>query len=322
MHQPVLYEAILSALSVRTDGIYLDATFGRGGHARGILQLLGDNGRLLACDRDTQALDYASEQELFQEPKCQLFHSDFAQMPDIVKRLGLMGRINGILLDLGVSSPQLDNPERGFSFQQDGPLDMRMDSGQPLDAAKWLSQAEETEISEVLWRYGEERYSRRIAKAIVSAREQEPIVTTAQLVALIEGAMPRRDKHKHPATRSFQAIRLYINDELGQLERFLAQTLGLLAPGGRLAVISFHSLEDRIVKQWMRDQASPPQMPSKLPVREDEFSPALRIITRKPRVADEREICHNPRARSAKLRVAEKSNDQPGSSACLQGQQA
>jgi 16S rRNA (cytosine1402-N4)-methyltransferase len=311
MHKPVLYHQVLEALQIKPAGVYLDGTFGRGGHAQGVLQALGPEGRLLACDRDPEAIAYAQKAPSFQDPRFHIAHSAFAEVTQVVESEGLAGRLDGILLDLGVSSPQLDDIERGFSFQGDGPLDMRMDLQQSLDASAWLAKASEAEISEVLWRYGEERYARRIARAIVDQRALQPLTRTQQLVSLIEQASPRRERHKHPATRSFQAIRMKVNDELGQLQDFLNQALQMLAPGGRLVVISFHSLEDRLVKQWMRAQAKPRPTPSKLPVRAQDNKPSMHILTRKPLVAEAEEICHNPRSRSAKLRVAEKCNDNP-----------
>lgn len=313
MHKPVLYQQALNELNIKSDGIYFDGTFGRGGHAMAILKHLSDQGQLLACDRDQAAIEFAQTQACFKTAKFKLYHHSFAQMVAKLKAEGLAGKIDGIFLDLGVSSPQLDDAHRGFSFQMDGPLDMRMDKQQKVDAASWLAQATEQEIAEVLWQYGEERFSKRIARAIVTSRVQAPLTTTSQLVKLIENVCPKYDKHKHPATRSFQAIRIKVNDELGQLTDFLDQALDLLAPGGRLVIISFHSLEDRIVKQWMRTQVNPNPTPGKLPVRASENQARINIITRKPIVADAAEICHNPRSRSAKMRVAEKCHDQRSS---------
>jgi len=232
-------------------------------------------------------------------------------MSEHIEALGLMGKIDGILLDLGVSSPQLDQAARGFSFSQSGPLDMRMDQSRGESAAEWLASASEQTIAHVLRRLGEERFARRIARAIVAQNQSKPLTTTQDLVDLITRACPFKDKHKHPATRSFQAIRMHINDEIGQLEGFLDSVPELLSPNGRLAIMSFHSGEDRIVKQWMRLQTQAPAHPHKLPLKANNIMPDMHLITRKPQVANQDEICHNPRSRSAKLRVIEKAIAKP-----------
>ncbi len=239
----------LEGLAVRPDGFYVDCTFGRGGHSRAILRRLGSSGRLLALDKDPAALVSVEAKMLLKEPRFTLAHGSFAGLAGQVAHRAMLGKVSGVLMDLGVSSPQLDEAERGFSFLRDGPLDMRMDTSQGPTAAQWLEQIEEDELVRVLKMYGEERFARRIARAIVAAR---PVETTRQLAALVEKAVPVKEKHKHPATRSFQAIRIAVNHELDELEQGLAQAMEVLAPGGRLVVISFHSLEDRIVKHFIR----------------------------------------------------------------------
>jgi 16S rRNA (cytosine1402-N4)-methyltransferase len=229
----------------------------------------------------------------------------FGNLGNVVSELGWQGQVDGLLLDLGVSSPQLDDATRGFSFLKQGPLDMRMNPRQGVSAAEWLAGASDKDIADVLWKYGEERYSRRIARALVKARSEAPIITTTQLAELIAGAVPRRDPNKHPATRTFQALRIFINGELDDLEAVLPQAVDALAPGGRLAVISFHSLEDRIVKRFIRDQQRGPQLPPGLPVLPEAFAPRLKAVGKHVR-ADEAEVQRNPRARSAVLRVAER----------------
>lgn len=304
MHQPVLYDEVLSALAIKPDGLYLDATFGRGGHARGVMARLGDAGHLMVIDRDLEAIQVANKMASEFPGRMTVYHGDFAgvmqhQLQDFHQR------VDGILLDLGVSSPQLDQASRGFSFSQDGPLDMRMNQEDSQDAAMWLAQASSDEISRVLWEYGEERYAKRIARAIVEKRDMTPLTTTKDLVDLIVAATPRPDPHKHPATRTFQAIRCHINDEFEQVHQALHASDQLLAPGGRLSVITFHSIEDRICKHWMKDQVTD-HSPSKLPIQAAEIVHRYQLVTRKPVLASEKEIDHNPRARSAKLRVIEK----------------
>jgi 16S rRNA (cytosine1402-N4)-methyltransferase len=302
-HIPVMLDEVLDALAIRTDGIYVDATFGRGGHAEAILQKLGREGRLYAIDQDPEAIIAAKT--MTEDQRFSMRQDSFARLRQCCEEWGISGRISGLLLDLGVSSPQLDNPERGFSFMQDGPLDMRMNFNTGLTARDWLNQAEEAEIADVLWRFGEERHARRIARQIVSTRLQRPFAFTRQLADIIEAAYPRGERHKHPATRSFQAIRIFINRELEALQAALEQSVSLLVPGGRLVVISFHSLEDRMVKRFMREQASGHEMPRHLPVRQSRYGQTMRLIG-KAMKAGEEELRGNPRARSAVLRVAEK----------------
>jgi len=298
-HLPVLYTQVLEGLQVTENGTYLDGTFGRGGHARGVLQRLGPGGRLLVMDKDPEAIAVA-EQLSDQDARVSIRRGSFASLGqwDAARDL------DGVLFDLGVSSPQLDVAERGFSFGKDGPLDMRMDPESGQSAAEWLAQAPEREIADVLWTYGEERQSRRIARAIVARRVEQPLVRTAQLAELIASVMPRGGDKIHPATRSFQAIRIHINRELADLEAGLDAALARLRPGGRLAVISFHSLEDRIVKQFINRHAKAPPANRRLPEAQA-FTPALLAHGGAIR-AEHDELAANPRARSAVLRVAEK----------------
>jgi 16S rRNA (cytosine1402-N4)-methyltransferase len=303
-HRPVLLEEAVEALAVRPDGIYVDGTFGRGGHSARILERLGPAGRLIALDRDPEAAAEA-ERRFGHDGRFHFDRCSFDMLQQVTDRLGVGGRLDGVLLDLGVSSPQLDDPARGFSFQADGPLDMRMDPESGESAAAWLARAGEDEIVQVLREYGEERFARRIARRIVETRRETPIERTAQLAELVAEAVPTRERHKHPATRTFQAIRIRVNDELEMLRRCLADIPSLLAPGGRLAVISFHSLEDRLVKRFMREQAEGERLPRGLPVREGRRGQTLRLVGRAIR-AGEAEVAVNPRARSAVLRVAER----------------
>lgn len=291
-------------MAIRTDGLYIDATFGRGGHAEAVLAELGGQGRLICLDRDPEAIAEA-RRRFGDDPRVAVHHTSFAHLERLAHELSFAGRVDGLLLDLGVSSPQLDDPGRGFGFQEDGPLDMRMDPTQGVSAAEWLRTADPDEIVRVLRDYGEERYARRIARAIADRRGREPIRTTGELAALIEAAAPTREQHKHPATRAFQALRIFINDELGALESVLEQSLGVLAPGGRLVVISFHSLEDRIVKRFVRDRSRTPPELARMPSVPDSARPALRPVGRPVR-PDADEVRSNPRARSAVLRVAER----------------
>ncbi|MDF2178440.1 16S rRNA (cytosine(1402)-N(4))-methyltransferase RsmH [Aliiglaciecola sp. CAU 1673] len=305
VHQSVLLQESIEALAIQPDGIYLDATFGRGGHSRAVLAKLSSAGRLIAFDRDPVAIEAASA--LAGDPRFQIFHCPFSEMQHQAERLGLVGCIDGVLMDLGVSSPQLDDAERGFSFMRDGPLDMRMDTSSGISAAQWLAQADAEVIARVLREYGEERFAWRIAQAIVNSRDEQPLTRTLQLAKLIDAAVPFKDKHKHPATRSFQAIRIHINGELDEITSAMQQALTLLKPGGRLAIISFHSLEDRLVKRFMREQSKGKQVPAGLPVREEELqaSKAMRLIG-KAIMPSEAELSVNNRARSSVLRVAEK----------------
>lgn len=302
-HQTVLLHEAVDALVVRPDGHFVDGTFGRGGHSRAILERLNETGRLLAIDRDPEAV--AAGQELVaQDARLILRQGAFSGLARMVTELGWPG-VDGILLDLGVSSPQLDDAERGFSFLRDGPLDMRMDPTQGESAADWIQRAREDEIARVLHEYGEERFARRMAAAIVRTRQQEPITRTAQLARIIAEANPRWEQGKHPATRAFQAIRIFINGELDELSRTLAQAVELLNVGGRLVVISFHSLEDRLVKRFMRDQVQGAPLPAKLPVMAKDIPRHFRLIGKAVKATDV-EVDNNPRARSAVMRVMEK----------------
>ena len=305
-HTTVLLQEAVDALEIRADsqraqGAYVDATFGRGGHSRLILERLGPRGRLIALDKDPQAVASATR---ISDARFSMVHASFAELAAVLERFGLEG-VDGVLLDLGVSSPQLDDAARGFSFRRDGPLDMRMDTSRGQTAAQWLETAGESEIREVIRDYGEERFAKQIAKAIVAARQRGPVLSTGQLADIVGAAVHSREKGKDPATRTFQAIRIFLNQELAHLSLALPQILELLRPGGRLAVISFHSLEDRIVKTFMRDCARA-DVPIRLPLRERELpQPRLRLIGKAVR-ASAQEIAANPRARSATLRVAER----------------
>lgn len=303
-HLPVLLKEAVTALAIKPDGFYVDGTFGRGGHSRAILQQLNDDGRLLGLDRDPQAI-IAGQVLAEEDSRFSIEHCAFSQLSDVIHQRLWQQRIDGVLLDIGVSSPQLDEAARGFSFMQDGPLDMRMDTSAGISAAQWLAQAEEVEIATVIKTLGEERYGKRIARAIVEQRQQTPLTTTRQLAELIDKASPSRDKFKHPATRTFQAIRIFINNELDELSSALEQAIDVLAIGGRLAVISFHSLEDRIVKRFLRDEAKGDDLPAHFPIRAAELNPRLKIVGKAVQASDA-EVAANPRARSAVLRVAEK----------------
>ncbi len=303
-HLPVLLDETIEALGLREDGIYVDGTYGRGGHAGEIIKRLGIAGRLLAIDKDEEAVAAARRQFKLDE-RFYIERGSFALLKQITASHDYVGKVDGILLDLGVSSPQLDDPERGFSFKQEGPLDMRMDRSTGMSAAQWIAIADEKEISFVLKEYGEEKFARRIAHAIVVTRQTDPIVTTAQLARIISDASPFHERNKDPATRSFQAIRIFINNELGDLKDCLSQVVDVLASGGRLVVISFHSLEDRIVKRFIREKCKGDDYPPGLPVTHSELKPQLRVIG-KARRGSKKEIDSNPRARSAVLRVAEK----------------
>lgn len=304
-HRPVMLDEVVEALNIVPAGLYVDATFGRGGHARAIVEKLGSQGRLLALDRDPQAVAEARRLAAG-DTRVAVVHTAFSCLAQEVARMGWTGKVNGVLLDLGVSSPQLDDAARGFSFRSDGPLDMRMNSAAGASAADWLARASEDEIGKVLQEYGEERYARRIARGICAMREVEPIVTTRQLAELVAKSVPTRERHKDPATRTFQAIRIQVNDELGEVDACLHQAVDVLAPGGRLAVISFHSLEDRIVKRFMRDAGQGAVLPAKLPVRYVEAGGgSLRRVGKAQRATDA-ETSANPRARSAVLRIAER----------------
>jgi 16S rRNA (cytosine1402-N4)-methyltransferase len=303
MHHTVLLREAVDALVTRPGGVYVDGTFGRGGHTRYLLEHLNEDGRVLAMDKD-EAAELAAEELEKSEPRFEFFRGSFAQLPHQLRRMGI-GAVDGILLDLGVSSPQLDDAERGFSFMHDGPLDMRMDTSRGETAAQWLSYADLSDIAGVLKEYGEERFARRIAAAIIAAREESPIETTGQLARVVSEAHPRWEKHRHPATRSFQAIRIKVNRELEDLQEFLAFALDLLRVGGRLVVISFHSLEDRMIKRYMRDMARGDSLPAGVPVTDSERNRRMRLVG-KPVRASEEEVEGNVRARSAVMRVAEK----------------
>jgi len=301
-HAPVLLDEALAALAVRPDGFYVDATFGRGGHTSAILGRLGRQGKLLAIDRDPQAV-VAAQALLGADPRASVVHAAFSRLAEVV---GDAGRpADGILLDLGVSSPQLDDADRGFSFLRDGPLDMRMDPGSGESAADWLARAGEREIAAVISRLGEERFARRIAHAIVAARAEAPIATTGRLAALVSQAVPTREPGKHPATRSFQALRIHVNRELEELEKVLPQAVDCLAPGGRLVVISFHSLEDRMAKRFLRRASQDDPAWAGLPLVPPQARARLRLVGRAVFPGAD-EVARNPRARSAVLRAAER----------------
>ena len=302
-HKPVLVDAVLAALAVRPDGCYVDATFGRGGHSARILTALGPQGRLVAIDRDREAIA-AGRARFASEPRLALVHGAFGELAALLRAAQPQCRVyDGILIDCGVSSPQLDNAARGFSFQKDGPLDMRMDAERGEPVSDWLARATSEEMRSVIASLGQERFARRIANAIERERAIRPLLRTRQLAELVERAMPTREPGKHPATRTFQALRMWVNDELGQLQRALVQSLALLAPGGRLAVISFHSLEDGVVRDFLARHSSVDPALARLPEIPASARPRLRLVGRKQRAA-EAEIAANPRARSALLRVA------------------
>ena len=303
-HVPVLVDQVLEQLNIHTDGIYIDGTFGRGGHSQLMLERLGDDGLLLAIDRDLNAAQIATDWAQ-QDTRIVVAQGSFGDIEKLARAQGILGRVDAVLLDLGVSSPQLDDASRGFSFMRDGPLDMRMDNSSGMSAADWINVVSEAELARVILRFGEERSARRIAKAICELRERQPISGTRQLVDLIETVIPRRGKAKHPATKTFQAIRIFINNELGELQKFLDSALSVLAPAGRLCVISFHSLEDRMIKRYMRDLSRVDPRLSQLPVVPESVQPKFRLVTKAIRAGAE-EVASNPRARSAILRVAEK----------------
>jgi 16S rRNA (cytosine1402-N4)-methyltransferase len=309
-HIPVLLAETLAALAIRPDGLYVDGTFGRGGHSRAILAALGPQGRLIALDRDPAAI--AAGQTIV-DARFTLVHAAFSRLTEVLDARGI-GKSDGIFLDIGVSSPQLDDATRGMSFRFDAPLDMRMDTTQGETAADFLAQAEQQQIEEVIREYGEERFAHALAKALVAARQQQHISSTGQLAALVASVVRTREPGQHPATRTFQALRIHVNRELEELSLTLPQALERLrpadpatgCPGGRLAVISFHSLEDRIVKRFLRNAACPPQPPKGVPVRAADLpAPSLRLVGKAVR-ASANETSANPRARSAVLRVAEK----------------
>ena len=305
-HAPVLLEEVLDALAIKTDGCYLDLTFGRGGHSSAILQRLGDFGQLLAMDRDWTAIESPFAQQMRKDRRFKLEQGRFSDVMVVAEKFGMCGKVDGILVDLGVSSPQLDDAGRGFSFLRDGPLDMRMDSSTGITAADWLASVDEKTLVKILFDYGEERFARRIASAIINQRANGRIETTKQLAELIAAAVPVKEKHKHPATRSFQAIRIEINQELAELNAVLVQAVPLLKPGGRLVVIAFHSLEDRIVKRFFRAESGAKYDPGRLPVKEADIAKGLLKTIGKAVKAGEYELANNIRARSAIMRVAER----------------
>ena len=304
IHKPVLLEETLTALNIKPDGCYVDGTFGRGGHSQEIIKQLGENGKLLAFDKDPQAIATANTIAA-NDDRLHVKQGSFTQLKQTVEELGWQGKVDGIFLDLGVSSPQLDDAERGFSFRFDGPLDMRMDPDHGMSASQWLASAEERDIMMVLFDYGEEKFARRIASAIVAAREEQPINTTKRLASIVAAANPSRERNKDPSTRTFQAIRIFINQELEDLKTCLAQAVDILAPGGRLVVISFHSLEDRIVKRFIREQCKGDDYPLDLPVMHAQLNQNMKMIGKAIK-AGSNELDENPRARSAVMRIAEK----------------
>jgi len=303
-HTPVLLEEAIAALAVRPDGTYVDCTFGRGGHSRALLARLGTTGRLIALDRDQVAIEAG---RAIVDGRFYLVHAWFSSLGDVLRALGV-GRVDGVLLDLGVSSAQLDDPGRGFSFRGEGPLDMRMDTSHGETAQQWIAAAGERAIAEVIRRYGEERFAKQIAAALVAARTRRPIETTQQLAAIVAATVHTREAGQNPATRTFQALRIHLNQELKELSLALPQTVDALNPGGRLVAISFHSLEDRIVKQFMRDESRADKLPRGLPVRASDLPmPRLKPIGKMQRPSVD-EIAANPRSRSATLRIAERTH--------------
>ncbi|GGQ23059.1 16S rRNA (cytosine(1402)-N(4))-methyltransferase RsmH [Shewanella litoralis] len=304
-HLSVLLNETVDGLNIQRDGIYIDGTFGRGGHSRHVLSHLGENGRLIAIDRDPQAIEAAKQ--FADDPRFQIVHGGFGQLAQYVEELGLTGKINGVLLDLGVSSPQLDDAERGFSFLRDGPLDMRMDNSQGQTAAQWIARAEIEDMAWVFKTYGEEKNARHIARCIAADREKTPFLRTKDLADLIARITKNKERNKHPATRVFQAIRIYINSELEQIDQALEGALTVLAPQGRLSVISFHSLEDRMVKRFIRRHSQAESVPYGLPIMEAELNKSrkLKAVSKALKPSDA-ELEQNPRARSSVLRVAER----------------
>jgi len=306
-HLSVLLEESVTAVLGDVNGVYLDGTFGRGGHSRKLLQQLSEQGKVFGLDRDPQAVSAGRELEE-EETRFSMIYGAFGDIKEIAGRHDLLGQFDGILLDLGVSSPQLDQPERGFSFLRDGPLDMRMDPGSGVSAEEWVNTTSAEEMARVFKLYGEERFSKRIARAVVDARAENPITRTDQFAQIVKQANPSWERDKHPATRVFQAVRIEINEELSELEKFLDCSLQLLKPGGRMAIISFHSLEDRIVKRFLKQKARGEDFPKGLPVTQDMIRPTLKIIGKALKASDQ-EVGSNPRSRSAVLRVGEKITD-------------
>lgn len=303
-HESVMLQEALAGLAIRPDGIYIDATFGRGGHSSAILEKLSPAGRLIAIDRDPEAIEFAKT-KFESDPRFSIFYGSFEKVKEIATQAGVAGRVDGVLFDLGLSSPQIDNPERGFSFMQDGPLDMRMDNEQGIKASDFVNKAPEKTLVEIFFLYGEERFSRRIANAIVMERQKQPIETTSALAEIVKAANPKWEKHKHPATRVFQAIRIHVNQELDALKAGLEGAFDVLGLSGRLAVISFHSLEDRIVKQFMKLKSEGPPIPHGVPIQTSELQIDFKRIGKAVKPSTE-EIKRNVRARSAVLRIGEK----------------
>jgi 16S rRNA (cytosine1402-N4)-methyltransferase len=305
-HISVLLQETIDGLAIKADGIYMDGTFGRGGHSRVVLSQLGAQGRLFAIDRDPAAI--AAAEQFADDARFHISHCAFAELAQVAATQQIVGEVDGILLDLGVSSPQLDDAERGFSFMRDGPLDMRMDPTSGISAADWLAKADVEDITFVLREYGEEKFAWKIANAIVNTRDSAPLTRTSQLAALISATAPKSFKEKkHPATRSFQAIRIYINSELEQVNQALEAAMQVLKPGGRLAVISFHSLEDRLVKQFMRKHSKPAPVPKGMPLTEAQLKQHLPLkLIGKAIMPSDAELAVNPRSRSAVLRIAER----------------
>ncbi len=308
VHATVLLNEAVDALQVKPDGVYVDGTFGRGGHSRLILSKLGASGRLIAFDKDPMAI---AAGQAIQDARFHMVHSGFEHLSEKLRESGV-GKVDGMLLDLGVSSPQLDDAQRGFSFRFDAPLDMRMDTSRGRTAAEWLAVADEGELTEVIRDYGEERFARQVARAIVAARQEHAIDTTKQLTDIVGKTVHTREPGKNPATRTFQAIRIYINRELEELENVLPQCVDELKTGGRMSVISFHSLEDRMVKQFMRDMAQGDKLPKSIPIRAADVPQGKVKLVGKPIYASEQELAANPRARSAVLRVAERLGELDG----------
>ncbi len=307
-HATVLLNEAVEALEVKADGVYVDCTFGRGGHSRLILEKLGAGGRLIALDKDPTAVAVG---QAIRDARFQMVHSGFEHLGEVLRQCGV-DKVDGVLLDLGVSSPQLDDEQRGFSFRFDAPLDMRMDTSGGLTAAEWLAAVDEGELAEVIRDYGEERFARQVARAIVAARQERSILTTKQLSDIVGQSVRTREPGKNPATRTFQAIRIYLNRELEELENVLPQCVDHLKAGGRMSVISFHSLEDRIVKRFMRDMAQGDKLPKNVPIRAADVPQGKLRLIGKPIYASAEEVAANPRARSAVLRVAERSGGASG----------
>lgn len=301
LHYSVLLKESVDLMAIKPDGVYVDGTLGRAGHTRELLARLGVTGRLISFDKDPDAINYAKENIM--DSRLSIVHASFATLSNTLKSMGIT-QVDGVLLDLGVSSPQIDTPERGFSFRFDAPLDMRMDNSKGISAADWLNTVDEIELANVFWRYGEEKFSRRIARAIVATRTENPLLTTTQLANLISSLIPYKEKGQHPATRVFQAIRIQVNNELGDLEQVLIDTPDLLGLGGRMVVISFHSLEDRIVKTKFAELASSDKLPKWVMVQ-DEPSSEYKIIAKKVKASSD-EISENGRSRSAIMRCLER----------------